>query len=246
MLHCAFNDVLAQIKIDGFYRNYNAFTYSESPEFLIGRNRVELNLTRNKSDSKIYLSSQFLNLYSNSLDQVDFRFREAYIEYYIGNYDIRIGQQLLPYGETTGFFLNDILNPIDVSEFLTQEIRDIRLGIPAAKVIRYFNNDYLEIVLTPVNRSYKFSKPGSPFFPFENLTDLGNFDVSFGNSLDQKTSFDPQLALRYAWNRNLKFDLDLFAMYWFNTNSAFTKDLVQINVLENPPQPQLQLDAQFL
>lgn len=245
ILQCTLIDVFAQVQIDGFFRNYNAVTITDNTDYLIGRNRIELNFTRNKSDSKVYLSTQALNLYSDSLGQLDFRIREAYFEFYRGNYDIRIGQQLLPIGETTAFFLNDVLNPIDVSEFLTQEIRDIRIGIPAIKVTRYFDSDYLDIIFTPVFSSYKFSQPDSPFFPFENLTDIGPFDVSFGNSLDQRTSAEPQAALRYAYNRNIKFDIDLYAMYWFNANSAFSKEIGQVQLPGNAPQPQLQLDAQF-
>jgi hypothetical protein len=236
--------VLSQIELNGFVRNFNAITTTDGNNYLIGRNRVELNLQRNLNRGKIYISSQILNPYSDSLEALDFRIREAYFEMYLGKYDIRIGQQLIPMGETNGFFLTDILNPFDLSEFLTQELRDIRQGIPAIKITRYSGSNFLELGATPLFVSNRFAQPSSAFFPFDNLSNLSGLPTDFGRSLEQQTRTDAQVSLRYAWNANLKFDLDLFAMYWHNNNTAFRKSL-DINNLRIPPAV-FELEAAFL
>ncbi len=234
----------SQTWLSGFVRNFNAVTTTDGNQYLIGRNRTEINLERSLNRGNLFISTQVLNSYSDSLEALDFRIREAYFELYMGKYDIRIGQQLIPLGETNGFFLTDILNPFDLSEFLTQELRDIRQGIPAVKITRYSGSNFLELVATPVFVSNRFAQPESAFFPFENLTDISSLPFDFGNSLDQRTIGDAQVSLRYAWNANLKFDLDLFAMYWYNNGTAFRKSL-DLDLLRIPPAV-FQLEAEYL
>jgi len=53
--------------------------------------------------------------------------REAYIDIYGNWLDLRLGKQQVVWGKTDGYFINDIVNPLDLSYFILQDFDDIRM-----------------------------------------------------------------------------------------------------------------------
>lgn len=217
---CAFS----QVNFSGNYKNYNAITTFEG-KILTARNRLNLELSKPFSKGILTIAALSDNTYSEDIDEVDFRLKEAYADIYLGRTDIRLGAQFINQGISNGFFLTDIINPLDVSEFLTQDIEDIRIGQPALNTITYFGSNFVQVVVSPVFSSYEFPRPGSSFFPFSNINRDAPVPIVFPDSLQQQTETKFQGSLRYAFRSNIKFDFDIYAMYWSSPEPAFRKEL---------------------
>ncbi|MGK7368986.1 MAG: DUF1302 family protein, partial [Candidatus Halalkalibacterium sp. M3_1C_030] len=155
----------AQVNITGFIRNYNAVKHTPENEILIGRNRLRLDFGKPFSKGEISVSGDIQNLYSEAADSLVYTLREAYVDLYFKNSDLRLGKQMLVWGRAEGTFITDILTPVDLSEFLTQDFTDIRRGVTALNYTRYFGSDFLQLVVNPVFNPNQIPNPESRWFP---------------------------------------------------------------------------------
>lgn len=232
----------AQSLRGGFLRNFNAVRNDADDPLLTGRNRLLIDAGKNMNNGQLFISFQAINSYADSLTQLSANIREAYFDLYFANSDLRIGQQIISYGRSEGTFITDIITPLDLTEFLTQPVDVIQTGIPAIKYTRYFGSDYLEIVFSPLLSSNIFPEPGNVWFPFRQFD---NTPVRFNKGSINEYRALPQGVLRYAFRKNLKWDLDLMAMLWAPGNPAFSKDLV-FSTDQLLPTPTLSLEAKYL
>jgi len=213
----------AQVNLTGFIRNYHAVKQTPEHDILIGRNRLRLDLNRTFGKGEIAVSNDLQNLYSAAADSLEFTLREAYVDLYFDNSDVRIGRQIIVWGRADGTFITDILTPVDVSEFLTQDFTDIRQGVTAINYTRYFGSDFLQLVVNPVFNPNEIPDPESRWFPRQIVPTSINtnyFDFDPQPALDNM-----QLAARYAFRSNLNYDFDLSLLYWHNPNPTYFKDI---------------------
>ena len=214
---------MAQVNITGFIRNYNAVQHTGENELLIGRNRLRLNLGKSISKGEISVSGDVQNLYSVMADSLRFTLREAYVDLYFKNSDLRLGKQMLVWGRAEGTFITDLLTPVDLSEFLTQDFTDIRQGVTAFNFTRYFGSNFVQLVANPVFIPNRIPEPESRWFPRQIIPTTITTQY-----LDRDTETglpDMQFAGRYGFRSNLNFDLDLSLLYWHYPNPAYYKDL---------------------
>lgn len=184
------------------------------------------------------ISNDITNLYSEAGDSVDYQLREAFMDLYFSEADLRIGKQIISWGRAEGTFIADILSPVDLTEFLTQDFSDLRLGIAAIKYTHYFGSDYLQLVLNPVFNPSKIPTLDSRWFP--TLPFVTSFPVDLQPANQQPKLKNMQLAGRYAFRSNLNFDLDIGLLYWNFPQPRYTKELqlqiptgTQLNLTEN-------------
>ncbi|MDX1672121.1 MAG: DUF1302 family protein [Balneolaceae bacterium] len=212
-----------QIEYNGFIRNYNALQTVSPNDLLIGRNRLRLDLSHAFDRGEVVVSNDLQQLYSSSFDSLLYRLREAYVDLYLKKSDLRIGRQLVTWGRADGTFITDILNPLDAREFLTQDLPDIKIGVTAFSITRYFGSNYLQLIATPLFHASDTPAPDDrwfprSFFPQQQATRFINRsgDPEFG---------DFQLAGRWAFRSNINFDLDLLLNYWHYPTPAYGKSL---------------------
>lgn len=229
--------------LTGFLRNYNAVLTSSPNEYLIGRNRLGVDISFNTEYGTVFISNEILNTYTKSANNYVYDFAEGYIDVYFENSDLRLGKQIISQGRTNGTFITDILSPIDVSEFLTLQVEDLKGGIPAAKFTRYFGSNFIELVATPVFQSNILAKPGSRWFPFTELEN--NTNVTYADSLSENSFNSFQGMLKWGIRSSLKWDLDLLAMWWTDGNPSYEKELVITGPVLNPT-PALELTKTYL
>jgi len=229
--------------VTGFLRNFNAVLTPSPNEYLVGRNRFRLNTEFNSDYGTVYISNEILNTYNESANNYTYNLREAYINMYFESSDLRIGKQIISQGRTDAAFITDILTPINLSEFLTIQTEDLRVGIPAAKYTRYFGSNFVEIVATPIFQSNTLAKPGSRWFPFTELEK--NTNVAYADSLTENSFNSFQGTIKWGIRNSLEWDLDLFAMWWTDGNSSYKKDLVFLSTIGNP-EPTLTLTKTYL
>ncbi len=213
----------AQVNLTGFIRNYNAVKHTPEHEILVGRNRLRIDMDRSFSMGEIAVSGDLQNLYSEAADSTEFTLREAYVDLYFENSDLKLGKQMLVWGRAEGTFITDVLTPVDLSEFLTQDFTDIRQGVTAFSYTRYFGRDFLQLVMNPVFNPNKIPEPGSRWFPRQIIPTTIN--TSYIEHENNPRFGNIQLAARYGLRSNLNFDLDFNLLYWHYPNPSYYKDL---------------------
>ncbi|NBB75895.1 MAG: hypothetical protein GVY02_00830, partial [Bacteroidetes bacterium] len=157
----------------------------------------------------------------------------------LDSYDVRIGKQVIAWGRTNGAFVTDIISPLDVREFLTIPIEDVRLGLTSLNVIRYFGSDFLQFVFTPFEQSDLLPAADSRWFPIN--TEQIPIDIETVQSRIDETENRLQGALRFAWRSPDRLDFDLMAMRWAHPLPAYDiglepvgfPNLLQVQFIEN-------------
>jgi len=133
-------------EISGFVRNYLGVLY-DSGDFAIIQNTFNVNFE--KSGEKIaFKVNPMIFLYGT--DSFDLRLREAYIDLYFDNFDIRIGKQQVVWGKADGVFITDVVSPLNLTEFLLPDFDEIRIGVTAVKFDYYIGNNTLELIWKPI------------------------------------------------------------------------------------------------
>lgn len=219
----------AQSDFSGYLSNYNAFTTSPPSEIISGRNRLRLNFRNDFNDGRVYISSDLRQLYSFSSDSLDFRLREAFMDIFLNNGDLRIGKQVIAWGKTEGDFIFDIVSPFDLSEFLTQDFRELREGVTAISYTHFFGRNQLQLILNPVFEpsrlpAYDGTWGIVPTDIFPIPTEFRSYDP------DAITLRDMQYAARFAWRPSGSFDLDVALMYWRSGAPGYRKNFTTVGI----------------
>lgn len=210
----------------GFLRNYNAFLTTNGQDYLVGRNRLGFDLSYETSYGTLFLSNEILNTYTTNANNYGYDFSEGYIDMYFSKSDLRVGKQVINQGRTDGAFITDIHSPIDLSEFLTQQVEDIKGAIPAVKYTRYYGNNFLEVIATPIFQSDMIARPESRWFPFKELDRNTNVVYADSSMDDTKALF--QSSIKWGLRSSLKWDLDIYAMWWANSSPAYEKEFTLV------------------
>lgn len=91
--------------------------------------------------------------------------KEAYLLYGGDDFDFRIGQQQIVWGKTDGLRMLDIINPLDMREFILDDFLDSRIGLWSARLNWYTDiggsEHEFEFIIIPDARPGKFAPAGS-------------------------------------------------------------------------------------
>lgn len=140
----------SQSSFTGLIRNYNGVTFIEPDQFIVGRNLVRLNASHAWESGKLYSSGDILNSYLKEEDRFQLVLRETFIDLYLKRSEFRVGKQIVSRGRANGVIMSDFLNPIDLSEFLTQDLSDLRQGLWALRYQIDVGKHQLEWIVNPV------------------------------------------------------------------------------------------------
>jgi len=90
--------------------------------------------------------------------------KEAYLLYSGNAFDLRLGQQQIIWGKTDGLRLLDIINPLDLREFILDDFLDSRIGLVAARFNYYpdtATEQEIELVFIPDAQPARTAPTGS-------------------------------------------------------------------------------------
>jgi len=170
-----------KVDFSGYLRNYSGMLVGNgSNDFIILQNTFNLNFETSLDNSAFKVNPMIYHDYSDSLS---FRLREAYVDLYFDNFDIRAGIQQIVWGKADGVFITDIVSPKDLFQFLLPEFDEIRIGVVGAKFDYYIGNNTLEFVWLPVFTPTKYADSNSPWsikptFPTTPIFDYSKLDVT--------------------------------------------------------------------
>lgn len=223
-------NVASQSNINGLLQNYNAFQTTNERELIAGRNRLRVQYSRPSESSRLYVETDLINRYNGSGafgSTNEVQIREVYFDKYLDSYDIRIGKQNIIWGRSDGGFVTDILTPLDLREFLTQDPEDLRIGLTAFNVTRYFGSNSLQFVLSPAFQRDLFPDPDTRWFPVNDID--SPIPVEFVQADSPSTLSDIQLAAQYSVRSISDLDLDLMLYYWTHPMPTFAVEPVFFN-----------------
>lgn len=228
----------AQTVLNGVYKNYTGIETTGDNDLVAARNRLRVQLRRDTGFGGFTAKTDLLNSFEEP-QEVELLLREAYLDWYLDSYDVRIGKQVIAWGRTNGAFVTDIISPLDVREFLTIPIEDVRLGLTSLNVIRYFGSDFLQFVFAPFEQPDLLPAADSRWFPIN--TEQIPLDIETIQSRIDETENRLQGALRFAWRSPDRLDFDLMAMRWAHPLPAYDiglepvgfPNLLQVQFIEN-------------
>jgi hypothetical protein len=87
--------------------------------------------------------------YTGIEPQPEIGLREAYVDIYFDEVDLRVGKQAVVWGKAEGAFITDIVSPQDMRSFILADFTEIRKGVPAVKADWYTGPYTIEGVWIP-------------------------------------------------------------------------------------------------
>jgi hypothetical protein len=135
LLSCGFL-VAEDIEFNGFVDTYQAIAFKSPNDFNASRIRFRGEVFYQSSNASIF--SSFNAMYNERIkSETGIELREAYMEYIAAQWDMRIGRQIITWGNADGLRITDIICPADYTEYITRDFDDIRIPVDA------FNFRYL-------------------------------------------------------------------------------------------------------
>jgi hypothetical protein len=148
LLICLNRPLQGQVTLRGFVQNQDMFRARETTDAMLVRNRLRLNTELSGDNVAASASLDITNDITDSTTTLP-NLREVYLDIYGNWLDLRIGKQQVVWGKTDGYFINDIVNPLDLSYFLLQEFDDIRMATTMLNAKLHRGNHSLEMLLIP-------------------------------------------------------------------------------------------------
>lgn len=218
---CASNASAVEWTVHGALKNETAYFISGDQRLDKMQNRVDLQPEAILSD-RWEFRSRFLAWYdaatdieaSNTTDYTptiqDYyrtysEVKEAYFLYAGDAFDLRLGQQQIVWGKTDGLRLLDVVNPLNMQEFLLDDFLDSRMGLVAARLNYYAgiggHEHEFEFLFIPDAKPSEFAPAGSRWAYNMPTPPAGvNLNIGQGN----KPSFGLSDAeYGAAWRANL-------------------------------------------
>lgn len=90
--------------------------------------------------------------------------REAYVQFSSANTAVKVGQQIVVWGESEGAVVTDIISPRDTSEFLFPTLEDSRFGRPMINVEQFFDIGEFQFIVALYAKGDRLPERGSAYF----------------------------------------------------------------------------------
>ncbi|MCU0643806.1 MAG: hypothetical protein MUC94_06055 [bacterium] len=199
----------------GYGRTYLG-VLTEDGSYSIQQNTLDLKLEHKRDKTALYFNPY---LYQYPDRDINLKLRQAYLDIYFGNIDIRLGKQQIIWGKADGVFITDIISPKDLSEFLLPDFEEIRIGVDAVKLNYYRGDHTFELVwmprfqptIFPGAESYWAPKmmafPMTPTFDYSNATVESKLENS-------------ELALKYSALTSV-IDFEIMSGYLWDDNPTY-------------------------
>lgn len=211
-----------RLSLGGEVAPYAGLRLDAEPDFLAARTRADLRLAFDYERGRIVLRPRLD--YDALGERLRGDLREAYLDVFFDRVDLRLGHQVIVWGETDGTFVTDLLAPLDLTEFLAQPFDDLRLGVSAATATLYAGGWRATGVLIPRRPTSRLPAPGSPWYPLP--PDVLGVPVELtGPAPADSTLRAAEVAVRLTYAGLPRTDVSALWISGFNRLPAFRKGL---------------------
>ena len=219
--------------ISGFVRTYEGVNI-ENGDFSIIQQTTSLNFEK-RGEKVSFKANPMLYLYNT--DSLQLRLREAYMDMYFKNFDVRIGKQQVVWGKADGVFITDIVSPLDLSEFLLPDFDEIRQGVIATKLNYYFGSSTIEAIWMPIFSPNLRPDANSVWYVAPDFPVAPKFDWS--NSTVNPSLENSELFLKWSAMTS-KIDFELMGGYTWDDNPAMhVHKTMAMDTIQGTPTPVL-------
>jgi hypothetical protein len=207
------NGVFAQgLDLDGFLESYYSVRLTDEHDFIGERSSIRLNIRNSTDNTYMFVSFKGVsNQITEAGDEAEFKIHEAYLEYTMPRWDVKIGRQIYSWGKADGLRITDVLSPCDYSEHITRDFDEIRIPVDSVKYRYLFSKANLELVWIPIfteaiyptgeaNPWYVGTAQGVTINPAEEVDDkLGNSELATRLSF-HLNGIDFSFSTAYLWD----------------------------------------------
>ncbi len=204
----------AQIIHHGFMRTYLGVLTDQDGEYSVLQNTFDWRLDYGNGNVALYVNPVFN--YNALNDNLDITLRQAYMDIYFDNFDLRIGKQQIIWGKADGVFITDVISPRDLSEFILPDFEEIRIGTNAVKFDYYLGNSTFEAVWIPTFQPTILPEGTSIWAP-EMPYPLMFIDYEYSNVEVENKLSESEIALKYSYLGSA-IDFELMAAYMWDDN----------------------------
>lgn len=143
------DDNALQVQAKGFLDTYHAVRTEGKTDWMASRTRARGEVKIEKGTASLFLS---VNATYNGIlkERTGVELREAYLSYAKGNFDLRVGRQIIVWGVADAIRVTDRVSPFDYTEFLAQDYDDIRIPVNALRAKYTLHSVTFEAVCNPV------------------------------------------------------------------------------------------------
>lgn len=196
------------LDVSGYLESSQIIRLDDPYEFLSSQTGARLELTAENGDTKGFLSG---DLFYNEIDPDDdqFRLREAYLDYQYGQWDFRIGRQIIAWGKADGVQVTDLICPTDYRDYFCYEFSDTKKPVEAVKTGFRKGNMMTELVWVPFFEPISYPSDDNPWLTDsemgtavkEALQPEKNLKNSewFGRIAFNQVGFDYALSVFHCW-----------------------------------------------
>ncbi len=154
--------------------------------------------------------------------------KEAYLLYAGDDFDLRLGQQQIVWGKTDGLRLLDIVNPLNMQEFLLDDFLDSRVGVVAARLNYYAylggHEHEFEFLAIPDAKVTTFAPRGARWAYATPTLPAGVTPVVLPGNTPHWSLSNTEYGV--AWRSNITgWDLSLNWFYGWKDNPVLEKSL---------------------
>lgn len=151
---CFAQEEESPFQFNGDIGSYHALRTSAPYNWMTSRNRFRLAAIYHYKQIRFFGSLKinhhgFLSSYTGVFP------REYYLDYTTTHFGVRAGRQIVIRGIADGLRLNDIVSPMDMTEFLTQEYDDLRIPVNAVRFFYFSELLTIEAMFIPTFQGYK-------------------------------------------------------------------------------------------
>lgn len=199
----------------GYGRTYLGIL-TDTGEYSIEQNTLDMQLQHGRERVGLFVNPY---VYQYPGREIELKLRQAYLDMFFGNVDIRIGKQQIIWGKADGVFITDVISPKDLGEFLLPDFEEIRIGVDAIKMNYYLGNHTMEFVWLPRFQPTIFPESGSRWapkmmdFPIEPSFDYSNSEV-------ESKVHNSELAFKYSALTS-RIDFEIMGGYLWDDNPVY-------------------------
>lgn len=179
-----------EIDIAGYLDTRHSCQIKSPNDYLSSETRLRAEATAYSGDASFFVS---LNASKNHLieDASLTSLHEGYMDYSADSWDMRVGRQIIIWGNSDGIQISDLVSPPDLTEFITRDFDEIRMPVDAFK-FRWTGSSLFtgEFIFIPFFEAGKTPAPGDPWF-------IKAKDIE-GMTIEYKEAVLPQNKLKNA------------------------------------------------
>ncbi|MFA5903992.1 MAG: DUF1302 family protein [Desulfobacula sp.] len=138
--------------------------------------------------------------------------RDAYLDIGLGNFEFRLGNQQIVWGQAVGLFYADLVNPLNLREYILPKLEELRNPVLAANMEYFNDNFYFQMIFIPFPEFNEFGKVGSEF-DFSKQMYAQDADIVYNDPINPSNSMDnSEVGFRVS-KLTAGWDMSLFYLY---------------------------------